>query len=79
MSSPQKTGKCLLDRGTQTFVQLAGNTNLPLSAVRNSVVVLMQQNFVNCYRVQEEGGLKGPPRTHFVYEALLDKILQNIR
>ena len=29
--------------------------------------------------VQEEGGVKGPPKQHYVYEALLDKMLQNIR
>lgn len=75
----QKTGKCLLDKGAQTFAQVVGATDLQFSDVRSSMVVLMQHNYVDCFRVQEEGGVKGPPKQHYVYEALLDKMLQNIR
>eukprot|EP00803_Ostreobium_quekettii_P005618 evm.model.scf_375EXC.8 EVM.evm.TU.scf_375EXC.8 scf_375EXC:81591-82527(-) len=73
------TGKCLLDKGALTFGQLITASQLPLSQVRNSMMVLLQHNYVSCYRVQEEGGPRGPPQPHFVYEAQLDKMLQTVR
>ncbi len=65
--------------GRAPLADIVRGCALPVSLVRTSLLVLIQQNCVGALRHTEEESLRGARPPYYVYEAIADNILQNIR
>jgi DNA-directed RNA polymerase III subunit RPC3 len=74
----QKVALLLLNKGLIPLPEIIRGTELPPPQVRQALLVLVQHNCVGAYQRGEEN-TRNPKTPVFVYDALPDRILQNIR
>ncbi|KAL8543987.1 hypothetical protein ACS0TY_004511 [Phlomoides rotata] len=74
-----KVCQCLLNRGSITLAQIARFTELTRDNVQNCLRVLVHQNYVQAFALQQEGGFGEAPRIVTHYMALFENIIHKLR
>ncbi|XP_044504776.1 DNA-directed RNA polymerase III subunit rpc3 isoform X2 [Mangifera indica] len=74
-----KVCECLLRRGPLNRPNIKRYTELTDEQVKNSLLVLIQQNCVQAFIVEQLGGFGDEPRLNTQYVALFDNILHRVR
>ncbi|KAI6672357.1 hypothetical protein NL676_000263 [Syzygium grande] len=74
-----KVCECLLRRGPLTHQNIARFTEVSASQVKNCLLVLIQQNCVQAFSVEHQGGVGDAPRRSTEYMALFDNIIHRMR
>ncbi|KAF2315611.1 hypothetical protein GH714_040125 [Hevea brasiliensis] len=75
----QKVCECLLRKGPLPLHTIVRYTELSQMQVKNSLLVLIQHNCVQAYRIDETGGSQSAPKQSTQYLALFDNILHRVR
>lgn len=78
-SSSQKVCKYLATRGTQTLSDIGRGTGLPLSQIKQSLLLMVQHNYVVAYTHKDEEGPKGGKPPYNMYRVDVDMVLQILR
>ncbi|KAJ9164181.1 hypothetical protein P3X46_023787 [Hevea brasiliensis] len=74
-----KVCECLLRKGPLPLHTIVRYTELSQMQVKNSLLVLIQHNCVQAYRIDETGGSQSAPKQSTQYLALFDNILHRVR
>ncbi|KAG8381316.1 hypothetical protein BUALT_Bualt06G0109700 [Buddleja alternifolia] len=74
-----KVCDCLLRRGTLTLAQIIRFTELTRENVINCLRVLIHQNCVQAFAIQQEGAFGEAPRIVTQYMALFDSMIHKLR
>ncbi|KAL2227074.1 UNVERIFIED_CONTAM: hypothetical protein Sindi_2066100 [Sesamum indicum] len=74
-----KVCECLLRRGTLTLAQIIRFTELSRENVINCLRVLIHQNCVQAFAIQQEGAFGEAPRIITQYMALFDNMIHKMR
>ncbi|KAJ0043366.1 hypothetical protein Pint_17453 [Pistacia integerrima] len=74
-----KVCECLLRRGPLNRQNIKRYTELSDEQVKNSLLVLIQQNCVQAFITEQSGGFGDEPRLNTQYVALFDNILHRVR
>ncbi|KAK4431484.1 hypothetical protein Salat_0910500 [Sesamum alatum] len=74
-----KVCECLLRRGTLTLAQIIRFTELSRENVINCLRVLIHQNCVQAFAIQQEGAFGEAPRVITQYMALFDNMIHKMR
>ncbi|KAI3458145.1 hypothetical protein Pfo_014808 [Paulownia fortunei] len=74
-----KVCECLLRRGTLTLAQIIRFTELTRENVINCLRVLIHQNCVQAFAIQQEGGFGEAPKIVTQYMPLFDNMIHKLR
>ncbi|KDP22271.1 hypothetical protein JCGZ_26102 [Jatropha curcas] len=74
-----KVCECLLRRGPLNLQAIIRFTGVKETSVKNSLLVLIQHNCVQSFRLIEPGGLNNEPKQITQYIAVFDNILHRMR
>ncbi|KAG2501534.1 hypothetical protein HYH03_000041 [Edaphochlamys debaryana] len=74
-----KIFKQLCSKGQLSLPDLIRGTGMSAHMVKQSLLILIQQNCINAYLQPGEETIRGPRPSVYVYEALVDRVLQIIR
>ncbi|OAY30367.1 DNA-directed RNA polymerase III subunit rpc-3 [Manihot esculenta] len=74
-----KVCECLLRKGPLTLHNIVRYTELTQMQVKNSLLVLIQHNCVQAFRLADTGGSQSAPKQITQYIALFDNILHRMR
>lgn len=74
-----KVCDCLLRRGTLTLAQIIRFTELSRENVINCLRVLIHQNCVQAFAIQQEGAFQEAPKVITKYMALFDNMIHKMR
>ncbi|XP_065882239.1 uncharacterized protein [Euphorbia lathyris] len=75
-----KVCEYLLRKGSLTLPNIVRYTELSQTQVKNSLLVLIQHNCVQAFRLEESGGgFQATPKQTIQYVALFDNILHRLR
>ncbi|KAG2453942.1 hypothetical protein HYH02_002145 [Chlamydomonas schloesseri] len=74
-----KVFKQLVSKGQLQLGDIVRGTGMPPALVKQALLILIQQNCINCYLQPGEETLRGPRPSFHLYEANTDRVLQIIR
>lgn len=77
----QKVCSHLISKGLQTLHEIVRGTGVPSPQVKQSLLLLIQHNYVSAYQHKDEDGpLNKPSKApHHLYAANMDSIIQILR